>query len=139
MRKRSRPASGEQLPLIDVGPEHSEEIIKCAGRLKAATAKKKKAREKEVLIEAELRELLAKEHLSKVDGKVRIKVGGYTIELTPHEDKIKVKGEDEGDDEKADDAAPAEAKPDQGKPTVKQKKRKKRTAKSMQETVADTE
>ena len=79
------------MPLIDVGPEHSKEIAQVARNYSALVGIRLKAMAKEVAAKEELRELIKKEHLKRLeDGKIRFKIDGLLIEVTPTDEKIKV-------------------------------------------------
>lgn len=82
---------GQQMPLIDVGPENSKEIAQVARNYRALVDIRLKALAKEVVAKEELRELIRKENLKRLeDGKIRFKIDGLLIEVTPTDEKIKV-------------------------------------------------
>jgi len=82
---------GQQMPLIDVGPEHSKAIAQVARNYRALVSIRLKALAKEVSAKEELRDLIKKEHLKRLeDGKIRFKIDGLLIEVTPTDEKIKV-------------------------------------------------
>jgi hypothetical protein len=91
---------GEQLDLIEVGPENSKKIKAVAHRYKAAQATRLNALEKEIAEKTELLELIKKENLQTLEGgKIQLKVDGMIITVTPRDELIRVKEEGEEKDE----------------------------------------
>jgi hypothetical protein len=90
---------GEQMDLIDVGPKNSKEIIKHAKLYRSALAKRVDALAEEVAEKHKLLELIDAEHLQRLDdGKIKFKLDGFTITVTPRDELVKIK---EDGDEKA--------------------------------------
>lgn len=94
--EKSEQEAGEQMKLIDVGPENSKEIIKQARIYKAAVAKRIKATNEEVPAKQKLLKLIIDAHLNRLeDGTIKFKLDGYTITVTPRDELIKVKEDKE--------------------------------------------
>ena len=77
MAKRGRPkkSEGEQQELLDVGPEHSEEMVELAKKYKKALDARMAAQQKEVEAKERLLALIKDEHLTPLeDGKIRFKI-----------------------------------------------------------------
>lgn len=86
----------EQLELIDVKPENMKEIIPAAKTYQKAKAARIKATEKEVKAKVELLSLVKSAKLKPLDdGAIRFKCDGLLISITPRDELIKVKEEDE--------------------------------------------
>jgi len=87
--------TGEQLDLLDVGPENSKEIVKQAKHYKVALSRRIEALQEEVTAKEKLKALIKEANLKPMDdGKIRVHVNGYTITVTPRDELIQVK-EDE--------------------------------------------
>ena len=87
--------TGEQLDLLDVGPENSKEIVKQAKHYKTALSRRIEALQEEVTAKEKLKALIKEANLKPMDdGKIRVHVNGYTITVTPRDELIQVK-EDE--------------------------------------------
>jgi hypothetical protein len=92
-------AEGEQLPLIDVTPANSKEIISVARDYKKAVSARMRCGEKEVELKKKLLGLVEEAKLERLaDGVIRFKVDGMLITVTPRDELIKVK--EDGDDDK---------------------------------------
>lgn len=95
----SSTATGEQLDLMEVGPENSQEIIRCARWYKAAQTKRIAALEEEIEAKGKLLALVKEAKLQRMeDGKIRFHCDGFTITVTPRDELIKVKADEEDDD-----------------------------------------
>jgi hypothetical protein len=91
---------GEQMDLIDVGPKNSKEIIKHARLYKSALAKRVDAFAEEVAQKQKLLELINAEHLQRLeDGKIKFRLDGFTITVTPRDELVKIK--EDGDEKDA--------------------------------------
>ena len=90
---------GEQMPLMDVSPEHSKEIVKVARAYKAKVNARlaiQKGKNGEEDLQQELLNLVKAENLSRDnEGKIKFTVAGIEIELVPTKEKVKVKMVDE--------------------------------------------
>ena len=101
MAKRGRPkkeeaVAGEQLDLIDVAPENAKEIITAAREYKAAQVKRIAALEREVERKQELLSLVRDANLQRLkDGTIRFRLDGFLITVTPRDELVKVKQEEE--------------------------------------------
>ena len=97
--EKSEVPVGEQMPLIDVSPEHSKEIVKVAraynAKVKARLAIQK-GRDGEEDLQQKLLELVKAENLNRDNqGKIKFTVDSVEIELVPTKEKVKVKIVDE--------------------------------------------
>ena len=85
-----------QIPLIDVAPEHSSEIVECAKKYKAAQSKRVEYLNEEKAQKERLLSLIDDENLERLeDGRIRFTVDGYTITVTPRDELVQVKEADE--------------------------------------------
>lgn len=90
---------GQQMDLIDIAPENAKEIIAHARIYKAVQAKRILALEEEKKEKQKLLELIKEANLQRLeDGKIKFKLDGYTITVTPRDELVQIK-EDEGDAE----------------------------------------
>jgi len=84
MAKRGRPRTGEQLPLIDVGPANQDEILAHAEKHEAAMKQRMKYGKIEVEEKQKVLELIHQAHLSKLeDGKIKARCGEFVVTVTP--------------------------------------------------------
>ena len=98
MAKRNRKTEevdGQQ-DLIDVHPENEKKIIAAARRYKKAQAARIKALDDEVNAKQELLQLVKEADLQRLDdGKIQFRIDGMTITVTPRDELIRVKEEEE--------------------------------------------
>ena len=95
MAKRGRPKKDEQLPLIDVGPENAPALIKLGKKYKEALDERLAWLNIEVAAKTEMLALVDKAKMKPLpDGKIRFKVDGMTITVTPTDRRIAVKLDD---------------------------------------------
>lgn len=132
MAKRGRPRKGEQLKLIETGPEHSDEIIECAKRYKEYQRERMVSGKAESDEKKKLLEIVKNEQLQRLeDGVIRFNLGGFLISVEPRDEVVKVKEildeswEDDGGDSEIAGPDFEESKPDQAE-TVRKKGRKKK-------------
>jgi len=96
MGRKKKTDSGEQLDLIDVAPENQKEIIACAKRYKKALSIRIDALAQEKKEKSKLLELIENAGLQHLpDGKIRFRVDGYKITVTPRDELVQVKECDE--------------------------------------------
>ena len=89
-------AKGEQLDLIEVGPENARVIIQHARLYKAAQRKRLQALEEETTEKQALLGLIRKANLKRLDnGNIKFSCDGFTITVEPHDELIKIKELDE--------------------------------------------
>jgi len=94
---------GEQLVLIDVGPENLRRITPIARRYRAAMKRRVQALAEEVEAKVKILELVKEAKLSRLqDGSIKFKCDGMTITVMPRDEKITVK-EEKDDGEGAED------------------------------------
>jgi len=87
--------AGEQMDLINVGPEHSDEIIAAAKVYVKYRDKRIEVGNTEVEKKKILLGLIKAENLKPLeDGKIRLKCVNYFISITPTEYKLKVQEDD---------------------------------------------
>jgi len=92
MSRKSKNTVGEQMDLIEVGPEHKNEIIACAKRYAAAQTARLKALEAETTEKQALLELVKAEHLSSMEGgKIKLRCDDFLITITPRDELVQVK------------------------------------------------
>ena len=100
--EKTESTSGEQLDLIDIGPENAKIILPVAKDYKKAVQARMRAGEKESELKQKLRELILKENLARLeDGTIRFHLDGMIITLKPREELITVK--DEQDEAQGDE------------------------------------
>lgn len=88
--------AGEQMDLIDVGPENLEKIAPHARRYRAAMKKRLAALEIEVREKGIIQQLVHDSGLKRLpDGSIKFKCEGMRIEIIPSDEKIKIKDEEE--------------------------------------------
>ncbi len=86
----------EQLELIDVKPENMKEIVPAARNYQKTKVARMKATERETKAKVELLSLVKAAKLKPLDdGVIRFKCEGLLISITPRDELIKVKEEDE--------------------------------------------
>lgn len=87
---------GEQLPLLDVGPEHAQKFAAVAREYKRHQAARLAAGSKEKTKKEELKSLIRDSKLTPLeDGIIRFRIEGLLIEMTPRDELITVKEEAE--------------------------------------------
>jgi len=93
--EKSEVPVGQQIPLLDVGPKKSKEIVKAARAYSAkvkARLEIQKGSNGEEALQQQLLELVKAEDLQRdSDGKIKFAVDGIEIELVPTKEKVKVK------------------------------------------------
>ena len=87
--------TGQQMDLIDVGPENSKEIIQHARLYKAAQTKRIQALDEEIAEKQKLLELIRNAKLKPLEGgKVQFRCDGYIITVTPRDELVRIKESD---------------------------------------------
>ena len=82
---------GEQIPLIDVSPEHSKEIAQIGREYKKSVRLRRQALANEVTLKRKLLELIKEEHLQRLDdGTIKCHCDGVEVLITPQDDKVKI-------------------------------------------------
>ena len=98
--EKSEVPVGAQMPLIDVLPEHSMEIVKVARAYNAKVKARldiQKGRDGEDDLQQKLLDLVKAEHLNRDnEGKIKFTVDSVEIELVPTKEKVKVRIKGEG-------------------------------------------
>jgi hypothetical protein len=100
-KKRAGGTPGEQLELIDVGPENMKKIKPVARKYKAAQKARLEALAQEVKLKGELLGLIRESGVKPMDdGTIRFQCDGLLITATPRDELVKVKSVDaeSGDD-----------------------------------------
>ena len=86
-----KPSAGEQLELIEVGPENIEEIAVHARRYKEAMNERLKALKVEVAEKQKILELVKKADLQRLkNGDIRFRCAGMVVLITPRDEVIKI-------------------------------------------------
>lgn len=82
---------GEQLPLIDVGPEEAKPIVEAAKLYKEIVRERVILTGKETAQKKLVLDMVTKANLQRLaDGVIRFTCDDVTIAITPTDDKIKV-------------------------------------------------
>lgn len=93
-KKESKPSEGEQLDLIDVAPKNSKEIVQVARNYKKLQAKRIEILDREVAEKQKLLDLIKDANLQRLeDGKIRFRIDGMIITVTPRDELVKIKEE----------------------------------------------
>ncbi len=80
---------GTQLDLIDVGPEHSEELNELTTAWKSIVTKRLALQAKEAVAKDKALALFKAENLSRLeDGSIKCRCEGWKLELKPSEEKF---------------------------------------------------
>jgi hypothetical protein len=86
----------EQLELIDVGPENMEEIKPAAQLYQKAKMARIKATDREVKTKTALLKAVKAAKLGRLeDGSIRFRCDGMLISITPRDELVKVKEDEE--------------------------------------------
>jgi hypothetical protein len=100
---QSEPSAKEQLDLIDVKPENSKEMLVVAKRYKTAQAQRIEALGREVAEKQKLLALIKEANLQHLDdGKIQFRIDRLIVTVTPRDELIRIKDENENNDEEAD-------------------------------------
>lgn len=95
-KKSSKPDEGEQLDLIEVEPEEAKEIARIARAYKKAQKARVTALAEEIKQKEKLLAVVKEAKLQPgVDGMYTFKANGTIITVTPRDELVKVKFEDE--------------------------------------------
>ena len=82
---------GEQMPLMDVSPEHSKEIAQIGREYKKSVRLRQQALANEVTLKRKLLELIKEENLQRLeDGTIKCHCDGVEVLITPQDDKVKI-------------------------------------------------
>jgi hypothetical protein len=88
--------AGEQMDLIDVHPENEKEILEAVKVYKKYQSQRLKFLDKEVAQKKKVLELVHAADLQRLsDGRIRFRCDNFIITVTPSDEKIKIKDEDE--------------------------------------------
>lgn len=91
-----QPTRGEQLDLIDVGPANFKAIKPVAKKYRLIVKERLAAQAKEVELKTELLALVKDAHMQHLDdGTIQFRVDGMLITITPRDELIKVKDDEE--------------------------------------------
>lgn len=98
-KKTSNVPVGETMPLMDVSPKHSKEIVRIAKAYNMKVRERKIIQEGpkgEYALQERLLVLVKAENLSRDNnGKIKFTLDGVEIELVPTKEKVKVKIKEE--------------------------------------------
>jgi len=94
--KKTEDTSGEQLDLIDVTPENLKAIKPVAKKYKAAVERRVTALEEEKGLKVQILSMVKEAKLKRLaDGTIRFHCDGMMITVTPRDELVKVKEDDE--------------------------------------------
>ena len=89
--EKGKAGKGEQMDLIDVGPEHSKELRKQALVYKAASTQRQVWTKTEADEKVKFLEMVRKEKLKRLpDGTIKFKIGTTTMKITPRDELVQV-------------------------------------------------
>lgn len=95
-KQTMEPAPGEQMDLIDVGPENLKQIKPIAKKYRQAVKERMAAGETEKDLKEQLLAMVKDANLKRLDdGTIRFKVDGMLITVTPRDELIRVKEDDD--------------------------------------------
>ena len=95
VEKSEQATKGQQMDLIDVSPKNSKEIIRQAQIYRDALARRQSALNEETNAKQKLLDLIKKAGLQRLeDGTIKFHVDGYKITVTPRDELVKVKEDD---------------------------------------------
>ena len=91
--------TGEQLDLLDVGPENLKEIVPVARAYKKIMTQRVSMLAEEVDLKEKIKSFVHKSGLKRLpDGSFKFKCEGVTVKVIPGEEKVNVKeNEDKGE------------------------------------------
>lgn len=90
-KKKTSSKKGEQMPLLDVGPENLKKIEPVARKYRAAVKRRLVESAEEVALKKKLRGLIIEANLKRdKEGKIKFTAGGLIIKMTPCDDLIQV-------------------------------------------------
>jgi len=91
-RRKKADTQGEQLDLIDVGPENLKEIIPVARAYKKIISERVTLTAQEVKLKEKIKKFVHESGLKRLpDGSFKFKSDGVLITVTPQDEKVKVK------------------------------------------------
>ena len=91
--------SGAQGTLIDVSPKQSKELIEKGHAYKKAVKQRLLILAEEKNLKAEILEIIKRENLTPVDGKIKFEVDGMMFTVTPRDELLQIKEADEIEEE----------------------------------------
>ena len=98
-------ASAEQLELMDVTPEYAKPLKAAAKKYKKASAERQVALHEEVEAKKKVLEIIKAAGIKPdAEGVMKCHVDGMTIKVTPRDELVKVKLDDDDDAPDADDS-----------------------------------
>lgn len=97
-KKKVDAVPGEQMALIDVGPENLAAITPVAKRYQAAQQRRAKALKEETAAKEEILALIKDAGLNRLeDGSIRFRCDGMLISVTPRDELVRVKEDNDGE------------------------------------------
>lgn len=94
-KKTWQPAPGEQMELLEVGPENLKKIKPLARCYRAAVQARMAALEQETKYKRQILQMVHDAHLTRLDdGTIRFRCDGMTIIITPRDELVKIKEEE---------------------------------------------
>jgi hypothetical protein len=95
-KKNAESTVGEQMDLIDVAPENMKKIKPLAKKYRAAVKRRMAVLDEEKELKDKLLDMVKAAHLSRLeDGTIKFRCDGMLITVTPRDELIRVKGEEE--------------------------------------------
>lgn len=95
-KQTMEPAPGEQMDLLDVSPANLKQIIPVAKQYRKAVKRRMVALEEETKLKAQILDLVKEAKLSRLpDGTIKFKCDGMLITVTPRDELVKVKDEED--------------------------------------------
>lgn len=85
-------ATGQQMDLLEVGPENQKEIMRVAKAYRSIVKQRVGLSAKENELKQKLLGLIKDAHLQRLeDGKIKFKLDGYLITVTPRDELVQIK------------------------------------------------
>lgn len=92
VKKKAKAAKGEQMPLIEVGPENLELIVKKVRKYKYHQQQRLLHLKKEVEQKHKIKDLVDAAHLHRLkNGNIKFEADSAIVEVTPQDDLITIK------------------------------------------------
>lgn len=95
-KQTMEPAPGEQMDLLDVSPANLKQIIPVAKKYRQAVKRRMVALEEETKLKGQILDLVRDAKLHRLaDGSIKFKCDGMLITVTPRDELVKVKDEED--------------------------------------------
>jgi hypothetical protein len=91
-KKNTKTAKGEQMPLIEVGPENLKQIVKVVRDYKFHQKQRQHHLKEEVRLKLEVKDLVEKANLHRLKGgNIKFEAEGQIVNIVPQDDLITIK------------------------------------------------